>query len=248
MSKKILLFDLETSPNLGYVWGKWEQNVLSYTKEWELLSVAYKWLDEKEVHCLKRPDFKDKTDKALTKELKKLLDQAEIVIAHNGDEFDIKKSNAKFIQHGLGPTSAYQKIDTKKVAKKYFKFNSNSLDDLGQLLGVGRKEKTGGFDLWLDCMAGKKEAWKRMVQYNKQDVLLLERVYLKLRPWMEQHPNVSFLQDDLPNGCPKCGEKKLYPKGFKYNKTGKVRQYVCTNCGGYCLSRISVKHAKPEYK
>lgn len=245
---KILLFDLETTPNLSYTWGKWEQNVIAFKKEWELLSVAYKWLGEKQVYCITRQDFKDKTDKSISRELKNLLDSAEIVIAHNGDEFDIKKSNAKFIEHGLGPTSPFQKIDTKKLAKKYFKFNSNSLDDLGNLLSVGRKEKTGGFDLWLDCMAGKKEAWKLMAKYNKQDVLLLEKVYLKLRPWHEAHPNVSFLQDDLPNGCPKCGHKKLYSKGFKYNRTGKVRQYICTNCGGYCLSTKSEKHTKPEYK
>lgn len=240
---KILLFDLETTPNLAYVWGKYEQNVIAYKKEWDLLSVAYKWLGEKEVHCLTRIDFKDKTDKALTRELKKLLDKAEIVIAHNGDEFDIKKSNAKFIEHNLGPTAPYQKIDTKKIAKKYFKFNSNSLDDLGNLLGVGRKEKTGGFDLWLDCMAGKKSAWKLMAKYNKQDVLLLEKVYLKLRPWMDNHPNVSMLVN-VTNGCPTCGQKKLESKGVRFN----YRRYICKNCGRYCRARLAEKTPKPEYK
>jgi hypothetical protein len=245
---KILLFDLETSPNLSYTWGRWEQDVIAFKKEWELLSVAYKWLGEKTVHCITRPDFKDKTDKSLVVALKKLLDEADIVIAHNGDEFDIKKANAKFIEHDLGPTTAFQKIDTKKIAKRYFKFNSNSLDDLGNLLGLGRKMKTGGFDLWLDCMAGKPEAWRKMAQYNKQDVLLLERVYLKLRPWMDNHPNVSFLKDEFPDGCPKCGYGNLRSSGFKYNLTGKYRQYRCSGCGGYCLGRTAEKVNKPEYK
>lgn len=245
---KILLFDLETTPNLSYTWGKWEQNVIAFKKEWELLSVAYKWLGEKEVYCITRPDFKDKTDKSISRELKKLLDEAEIVIAHNGDEFDIKKSNAKFIEHGLGPTSAYQKIDTKKVAKKYFKFNSNSLDDLGNLLGVGRKEKTGGFDLWLDCMAGKKEAWKLMAKYNKQDVLLLEQVYLKLRPWMEQHPNLAILSN-RPSSCPKCGStRSLINKGIISNRINTYKRFLCRDCNSYCQARIAEKISKPEYK
>lgn len=246
MSKKILLFDLETSPNLGYTWQKWEQNVIAFKKEWELLSVAYKWLGEKEVFCVSRRDFKDKTDKSLSKALKNILNQAEVVIAHNGDEFDIKKSNAKFIEHNLGPSSPYQKIDTKKIAKRYFKFNSNSLDDLGQLLGVGRKEKTGGFDLWLGCMAGEKKSWEKMEQYNKQDVLLLEKVYLKMRPWAEQHPNIALL-NDVPNGCPKCAYTKLKFKGYRFTSTSKYRRYVCKNCGGYCRGRTSEKF-KPEYK
>lgn len=248
MSKpKILLFDLETSPNTSYTWGKWEQNVIAFKKEWELLSVAYKWLGEKEVHCISRFDFKDKTDKALSRALKNLLDEADIVIAHNGDEFDIKKSNAKFIEHGLGPTTSYQKIDTKKVAKKYFKFNSNSLDDLGNLLGVGRKEKTGGFDLWLDFMAGKKEANIKMKRYNKQDVLLLEKVYLKLRPWMDQHPNLALL-NNKPKVCPKCAGTRLKSKGIQHNNLSSYRRYLCLNCGGYCKSRLAEKLTKPVYK
>lgn len=244
---KILLFDIETSPNIGYSWGKWEQNIIAFKKEWELLSVAYKYLGEKEVHCITRNQFKDKTDKTLTRELKNLLDDAQIVIAHNGDEFDIKKANAKFVEHGLGPSTPFQKIDTKKIAKRYFKFNSNSLDDLGNLLGVGRKEKTGGFDLWLGCMAGKKDDWKKMAEYNKQDVLLLEKVYLRLLPWAESHPNMNLL-NNKESGCPKCGGTRLKSKGLRYTKTAVYRSHICLSCGGYCQSRVSEKTLKPEYK
>jgi DNA polymerase elongation subunit (family B) len=240
---KVMIFDLETSANLGYTWGMYEQNVIAFKKEWELLSFAYKILDEKSVHCSTRLDFKDKTDKSLVREMKRVLESADILIAHNGDEFDFKKANAKFIEHGLGPLSDKKKIDTKKVAKKYFKFNSNSLDNLGNLLGVGRKEKTGGFDLWLDCMAGKKAAFQKMASYNKQDVLLLERVYLKMRPWMEQHPNVNTSE---VRACPKCGGTRLKSHGIRRTKVGQYRRYACLKCGGYCQARIAEKRNKPE--
>jgi uncharacterized protein YprB with RNaseH-like and TPR domain len=246
MSKKILFFDLETTPNLSYTWGKWEQNVIAFKEEWQLLSFSYKWLGEKEVYCIARNDFRDKTDKSLTKALKDILASAEVLVAHNGDEFDIKKSNAKFVEHGLGPLAPFQRVDTKKVAKRYFKFNSNSLDDLGNLLGVGRKQKTGGFDLWLGCMAGDNKSFESMKKYNKQDVVLLEKVYLKLLPWMEQHPNMSTLYDK-PMACPKCAGTRLKSKGISRTKTTQYRRYLCLKCGGYCKSRTAEKGTfKPE--
>lgn len=243
---KVLLFDIENSPNTVFTWGLWEQNVIAVQKGWELLSFSYKWLGENTVHCYTRLDFKDKTDKSLTKELKRVLEEADVLIAHNGDEFDIKKANAKFVEHNLGPLSDKQKIDTKKVAKKYFKFNSNSLDALGDLLKVGRKVKTGGFDLWLGCMNGDKKSFATMAKYNKQDVLLLERVYLKLRPWMINHPNISNYEK-VPHSCPKCAGTELKSQGIRRTRTNEFRRYLCLSCGGYSQARLPMrKIIKPD--
>jgi DNA polymerase elongation subunit (family B) len=158
-SPKILFYDIETSPNLGYVWQKWETDVIQFHTEWEILSFAYKFQGDKSVKCVTRKDFLDKTDKSLVKKLQEVMDSADIIVAHNGDQFDIKKSTARMIFHGLGPTKIIKSIDTKKIAKKYFAFNSNSLNDLGEYLGLGKKVKTGGFELWLGCMSGDKRSW-----------------------------------------------------------------------------------------
>ena len=83
-----------------------------------------------------------------------------------GDEFDIKKANARFIYHGLKPTKFYLSIDTKKVAKKYFKFDSNSLSSLGEYLGLGEKVDTGGYSLWKGCLLGDPASWKKMKMRN----------------------------------------------------------------------------------
>jgi hypothetical protein len=242
--QKILLFDIETSPSLGYVWGKWEQNVIQFKHEWELLSFAYKWLDKKQVFCLTRQDFDDRTEKSLITALWSLMDQADIIIAHNGDQFDNKKSKAKFIEYGLTPPSPYKTIDTKKVAKSQFMFNSNSLDDLGNLLKVGRKAQTGGFELWLGCMAGKSSSWKLMKQYNKQDVLLLEQVYLKLLPWINNHPNMA--QGLNTKACPKCGSTRLKSKGLIHTKTNSYRRFLCLGCGGNSRSRTAEFDLSPK--
>lgn len=242
---KILLFDIETAPNVSYTWGKWQQDVIKFQKEWYMLSFAYKWYGDDKVHAFGLPDFKlykkDKyNDKELVKKLHELFNEADIIIAHNGDEFDIKKSNARFIYHGLTPPSPFKTIDTKKVAKRYFNFNSNSLNDLGGYLQVGNKVPTGGFDLWLGCMAGNKKSWATMIEYNKQDVSLLEEIYTVFRPWMHNHPNVNIL-DEVTNCCPACGSNKLVKEGFGFNANTKYQRYSCKKCGKWSKSNpISV--------
>lgn len=234
---KILLFDIETSPNLSYVWGKWEQNVLSVKEHWYLISFCAKWLDKKQIMDYSLPDYsvykKDRTnDKKLVQDLWELFNEADVIIAHNGDEFDIKKANALFVKHGLRPPSPYKTVDTKKVAKRYFKFDSNSLDDLGNYLGLGRKLKHTGFDLWLGCMAGEQKSWETMVRYNKGDVELLERVYLKLLPWVTNHPNLNLLHGTLQS-CPNCGSDHLHGRGFATTRTAKYQRFQCQDCGSW---------------
>jgi len=240
---KILLYDLEVGPNIVYVWGRWEQNVLAVENDWEILSFSYKWLGEKKVTAFARPDFRDTTDKSLCKKLHTVLSQSDIAIAHNGREFDNKKASARFVFHGFAPPSPYQIIDTKVEAKKAFKFDSNSLDDLGRYLKLGRKIQTGGFELWLGCLKGDKESWRKMVKYNKQDVALLEKVYLKLRPWMKNHPNLNTIANK-PDQCPKCQSNKLHARGIVHSRTSVHQQYQCRSCGGWTRARLANKLPK----
>jgi predicted RNA-binding Zn-ribbon protein involved in translation (DUF1610 family) len=160
----------------------------------------------------------------------KLFDEADIIIGHNCSDFDIKKTNARAFINGLNPPSPYKIVDTKTQAKRIFKLDSNSLSDISRQLGLGHKDDTGGFDLWLGCMSGETTAWRNMVRYNKQDVNLLEKVYLKMRPWMPSHPNVTIYQGTT-YGCPACGSTKLQRRGFGITSVRKVQRYQCTDCG-----------------
>lgn len=235
---KILVFDIETTPNLGYVWGKWQQDVIEYQTEWTMLCFAYKWLGERKVVAAGQNKF---SEEILVRRLHSLFEEADIVIAHNGNSFDVKMCNAKFIEYGLNPPSFYKSIDTKLVAKKYFRFNSNKLDDLGNILGLGRKIQTGGFQLWKGCMSGDKASWAKMLKYNIQDVVLLEKIYLKMRPWMDNHPAINLLVDK-PDACPKCGKGPLHKRGTtKTTKVGIFQRYQCQSCGGWSQSRKSEK-------
>ncbi len=236
MSAKVILVDIETSPNLGWTWAKYEQNVLRFEKQWDLLSFAYKELGRQPTRCIARPDFKDKSDRALTQAAWEVLNEADIIIGHNVDKFDNRKLRAKFLEHGFAPPKTYKTIDTLKIARSQFAFNSNSLNDLAGTLKLGRKLKTGGIDLWFDCMAGDPKAWAKMIAYNKQDVVLLEKVYERLRSWYPNHPNLA-LYEDRP-GCPVCGSDKVQRRGFHVLKARKAARYHCQNCSHWFTSSL----------
>lgn len=240
---KILFYDIETTPNLGYVWGKYQQDVLAYSQESRLLSFAYKWQGQNAVTVLTTEGKRD--DKRLVKELHRLLNKADIVVAHNGDDFDNKRAQARFIVHGLKPPSLYKSVDTLKIARKYFKFNSNRLNDLGSILGLGKKVDTGGIGLWLGCMEGDPKAWKKMVRYNRQDVVLLEKVYNALLPWHQAHPSIGLLEGRVKS-CPKCGSDRLQSRGFQVAKSQVYRQYQCQSCFGWCRSSKAEKGLKQK--
>jgi uncharacterized protein YprB with RNaseH-like and TPR domain len=239
---KVLLFDIETAPNLSYTWGKWEQNVIEFKEQGYMLCFAYKWLGEKTVHVKSLPDYDTYKDSPhddfwLVQDLHALFEEADVIIAHNGDQFDIKKANTRFMVHHLSPPSHYKTIDTLKIARRVGKFESNKLDDLGKDLHIGRKVKHPGFEMWLGCMSGDKSAWEHMTKYNKQDVALLEELYLALRPWVTTHPNLSHepVHGEKPP-CPKCGTAKPLFHRYQYNMNSVKRLWKCRGCFGYYAS------------
>ena len=243
MNPKIALVDIETAPNLGWVWGKWEQNVIAFKQEWYMLSFSWKFLGDKSACVLGLDDFDGyktgtENDKPLIEHLWSVFDEADIVVAHNGDAFDIKKSNARFILHDLPPPSPYKTVDTLKIAKKHFKFESNKLGDLGQHLGCGQKAKTSGFKTWLGCMEGDRKAWAELKKYNVQDVLLLEKIYLKLRPWAVTHPNLNMYTKKT--ACPTCQSENIQRRGMSYAKIRVSQRWHCQDCGSW-YSGESVK-------
>jgi hypothetical protein len=226
---KVLLFDIESSPNIGYTWGKFEQDVIEFVKEREIICFSYKWLGEKIIHCCSRPQFK--THRELILKLHELISRADVVVGHNIDDFDDKMANTAFIKEGLRPPPPHSTIDTLKFARHKFRFNSNRLGDLGEFLGLGGKVRHEGFALWKKCLKGDTKAWKDMIRYNRGDVKLLEKIYLKERPWMVRHVHMGAATGELDR-CPVCFGKKIQRRGF-YLLTGgsKAMRFQCQECG-----------------
>lgn len=235
---KILILDVETAPMRSYTWGRWKQNIgLPQTiSESFMLTWSAKWLFDNNIMSarLSGHEALEEDDYELVLKLWDLLDQADIVIAHNGEKFDIPVINGRCVIHGMMPPSPYQQIDTLKIAKRQFRFSSNKLDALATYFGLPTKLPTE-FQLWADCMKGSEEALGYMEKYNKYDVELLENVYLALRPWIKSHPNVALYMESKHELCGNCGSDKIEEVGYYYTSTGRYKTYRC-NCGA--LSRV----------
>lgn len=227
---KILLLDIETAPNLAYVWGLWQQNVSINQIEAAgyVLCWSAKWLGSKELIF---DSVKKSGKKRMLARIHKMLDEADAVIHYNGVKFDIPTLNKEFIKSGMNPPSPYKNIDLLPVCKRQFRFESNKLDYVASSLGLGNKVKHQGFELWVKCISGEEKAWQQMEKYNRHDVVLLEKLYYKIRPWIHNHPNMAA-HDDI-DGCPKCGSSKYQARGTATSRARKYRRYQCTSCGGW---------------
>jgi len=245
---RILLLDIETSPNLAHVWGLWQQNVglpqlleSSYT-----MCYSAKWLGEKQIYF----DSVQKSEpKSMLEGIHGLLEDADAVVHYNGTKFDMPTLNKEFLIHKMTPPPPIKQIDLLRVVKSQFRFPSNKLDYVAQRLGLGKKNHHEGHTLWIKCMNGDKAAWKVMEQYNIQDVVLLEKLYKKLLPWIKQPINLSLMKKDR-NGfvCPTCSKSSLMSKGFRYTTTGAYQRYICKACGAYATdNRSIIPHAKLKH-
>jgi len=241
---KILILDIETAPLRAYVWRTWRQNIYldQMISDWFMITWAAKWLLEPETFSqrLNSKEILQEDDKRIVETLWHLLNQADIVIAHNGKSFDIPKIKSRFLLHGLPPTTYYQQIDTKEVAKREFGFSSNKLEGLARTFGIEGKDETD-FTLWSACMDGNEDALKYMEIYNRKDVSVLEEVYLIMRPYIKAHPNYNLFIDSEEAVCPNCGGRSLEFVGYYYfTQTGKYRNYRCKSCGALARERKSV--------
>jgi predicted RNA-binding Zn-ribbon protein involved in translation (DUF1610 family) len=249
-SAKVLIIDIETAPLLSYTWGIWQQNVglNQIQSDWFMLTWAAKWLFEDKVYSgkLTAKEAKAQDDSRITRGIWELVNQADIVIAHNADKFDVPKLNSRFIINGLHPPLPYQVIDTLKHIRRQFGFTSNKLEYVQKLLNLKRKTDTGGMGLWIRCMQGEEAALTEMETYNVNDVRILEETYLHIRAWIKPHPNMGlFILDETQSRCPACGSADLKAEGKTYQTSvNAFEMYRCGNCGSSGRKRVTTLHTK----
>jgi hypothetical protein len=196
-----------------------------------------KWLGEDKIHYF---ETRTEDDSELVTKTIEFLDKADIVIAHNGKTFDVKKINAYAIMNNIKPPSPYRVIDTLVEAKKHFMFERNTLGYIADALECSPKLEHAtfqGFELWRECMRGNEEAWAEMKKYNIQDILTLEEVYLKMRPYIKSHPNVVTTANSLRHRCTACGSYNLHQTGYSITNVSKFKRYKCEDCGSFSRGR-----------
>lgn len=227
MSARIILWDLETSnlnANFGYI-----------------LCAGWKVYGEKKVNIFKISDYnlydKDPTnDKEVVRDMAEVLVSADIHVAHYGKWFDRTYLQSRLLHHGLDPIPNIPLVDTWKIAKDNLKLNSNRLQTITEFLQLEDKTPIRG-PHWVKAMSGNKTSLNYVVKHCRQDIVVLEQVYEKLRPLMTNHPNVNIVSGST-DSCPICGTKgKLQKRGFTIARVNKKQRYQCTECGGWSHGR-----------
>ena len=233
--RKRLFFDIETSPNIGLFWeAGYKKNIdtSNIIKERAIICICWKWEDDKNVEYV-HWDSKQ-CDKALLQKFIKVINESDEAIGHNGDRFDLAWIRTRCLFHKIEMFPSYKTIDTLKISRQKFRFNSNRLNYIAQFLGIGSKIKTD-YNLWKDIVLSKcKKSMDKMVKYCQMDVILLEKVYKKLSGHIESktHYGVRFGGDR--GSCPECGSDELIRAATSISATGtkKVR-FKCKTCNKF---------------
>lgn len=238
---RILKIDIETAPALAYIWDLKTRYVplKHVATDGYILCYAYKWMDEEDVWLSTRWDH---GEQAMIEQAWELLDEADAVIHYNGNNFDIPRLNTEFLRYGLGPPSPAHHIDLYKAVSSNFRVLSRSMNHMLHILGMDSKIEHKGLELWTNCMSGIKEDQRLMEEYNAQDVNVLGDLYLELRPWIKNHPNVALWMEPMESAkkiCPICGSSHLTFKSYKRTKVLSYKQYHCEDCGAYPRERFA---------
>lgn len=246
---RIMFLDIETSYMTAKVWRQGEQRISpdDIIDEWFVMSFCAEV--DGVVHYLDQRYSKPvKDDSMLIMAIHHLMRNSDIIYTWNGDKFDLKKLNARFVFYGLDPLSHFTSVDGLKIARKKFAFTSNRLDDVAKLFGIEGKAKSKKFPgrtLWDHCMNGDIEAFEEMEIYNRQDVQILKEVMEKLAPWSPGFNRGVFTHEDT---CV-CGSKEFEQDGFKTTKGGKFLRFVCLSCKAEMYSRQNMmKGMMPNLK
>lgn len=231
---KVLFLDIETSAHVVETWSLYKANIgLEQLREpTQMICVAAKWAGERKTHFWSL--FHHDRDEML-RNIHQMMTDADVVVTYNGKSFDIPHLNREFITGGFPPPAPSKHIDLYLVARRHFKFASNKLAYVTQALGLSGKLQHSGYSLWKDCLEGKASAWKLMRKYNIQDVVVLEELYDKLKPWIWNGPNAQ-LYGSGQDSCPSCGSRDLRREGYAILTAGRYQRFQCKACSAWSRS------------
>lgn len=244
---KVLYVDVETAPLLSYLWRANQQWVPHEFMEttYFLICWSAQFADSTKMHSgvLTPKEALAQDDIRIAAELADLVREADVVVAHNADQFDLPTITTRLMLRGLEPLGPYRTIDTLKIAKRDLNMPYNNLDHLAEALGLGKKRDTK-FELWRRCIQGEKKALSEMLRYNKHDVVLLIGVFDKMKRYVRNLTRLVDAEEQDEMACPHCGSDELIGRGYYRTQASNFHKLQCKGCGRYCRLRKSIPEAK----
>jgi hypothetical protein len=231
---KILIIDIETSPNIVMSWACSKQFV-GHTQiigERQIVCISYKWHGEDKVYN-HHWGFSKQCDKKLLEKIIPVMNKADLIVGQNHERFDIKWINTRVIYHRLEPINVktLTLVDTMKMAKANFYFNSNSMAYMSKYLKIEQKMDGGGWTRIKKIILEKdKEALLEHIDYCDGDIKTTEELFDVLRPYCEMTKSLGLIETGDRDTCPSCASDDRQKWGFFYTKVGKYQKYRCNGC------------------
>lgn len=226
--RKILILDIEWKPTKAYVWRPWKENITpeKIIEHGGLLCVGFKWYGKQKTSLVS--EWKHGL-LGMLEAVHKAMSEADAIVTYNGDKYDLPKLSGEFLRACMDPPPPCASIDVIKTVKKQG-FFMNRLAFVAPYLGLQGKLKHSGMRLWVETMEGKRSAQRLMARYCKQDVVVLEELYEKTKPFIKNHPHLG---DSSPRECPTCGSSNVQSRGFRRTRNFRIQRLHCQDCGSW---------------
>ena len=223
---RILIWDSETKYTLARVWSTGKQYVTPEQivdgQTPDVIVIAYKWLGKKGVHSLNW-GLKEQNSGPMIEAFTKIIESADLAIAHNGNSFDCRHLNTQRLLHNQPPVNWPSTDDSLHLFRSKFYFPSYKLDYLAKIL-TGSGKAPMGFQDWVNVVERKDpEALAKMERYCRRDVLKLAQTLA---------PALKFFKFKDPKlACPECSSRHSISKGYENTNGKKLQRRKCMDCG-----------------
>lgn len=234
---KILVYDIETTPVLAWIWRCGDQ-VVRHSQlhekynQTKIICVTYRWLHEKKSKALVF-DIRRQCDKKVLKDFSKLANEADIILGKNNTKFDDKHINFRIFQHGLPPIHDLRRKsdDLERWMRSTFNMQSYALDYFSKLC-TGEGKIAMYMEDWIDIVLHKdKKKLDKMVEYGLKDVDDTVALIEEVQPYVIPKHNRAAFAGDLC--CTNCGSKKIKKNGTRIVGNIRKQAFYCNDHGGF---------------
>ena len=250
--------DVERIPGLHRTWHRgqtitgpfWDLNeIKAWTgkrihaddvKEWpRTICAAWKWYDQEDVEFA--AEWQVGGYDGFMRAVWEVFDRADLIIGHNADRFDARHLMGGWAEMGLPAPAPYKVVDTLKIARGTFAYESNTLDALNKRLGIDAKTDKYDSRVAKAAVAGDKEAQDRIRFYNMGDIAASEALFDRLRPYARNIPHLGMWTDD-EMACPSCGHTMTATGKTVHANVQKYEHLRCDNCGSHARGTATLKN------
>lgn len=124
----------------------------------------------------KKWDTKRSDDRATVSAIVEELSKYDILIAHNGLNYDLPFLRTRMAKHGMPALRSFKLVDPVQVARRSLRMSGNSLERIADFLGCNTKTTVDG-SLWLQAaLDGDRAAMQKIVDHCVEDVKMLEAI------------------------------------------------------------------------